>query len=391
MLPKFPSDPAEKRQFLLDAVESVRDVVQAEAQESEDIGTLSKDAVNAIYDAGLFALKLPEIFGGAETDPVTQFEVLEAMASVDSSAGWCVMIGATSIGQPAAFAGDEAVAEIFKGGVVPKGATVAMPAGKAKRVDGGYILNGRWPFASGVRHSQWLSTGAFTLEETDVSPTYLMLVYPTSSATILDNWDVTGLAGTGSNDVSVSDLFVPKAFTWDFAAWQPKRGGLSYLMGRPGYVANEHAAFALGVGRHALDEIMRYASEKRRGNPPSLLAHRPAFQRDMAECDFKLRSAHALCVDVNQKGWDVCQTGSVPGLALQSEMRAVAAYATDVVVDVVTRSYRYAGGSALYRPGVLQRCLRDINAAAQHFMVSSSAYENYGAALLDLPDINPMA
>jgi alkylation response protein AidB-like acyl-CoA dehydrogenase len=72
-------------------------------------------------------------------------------------------------------------------------------------------------------------------------------------------------------------------------------------------------------------------------------------------------------------------------------MRAVAAYATDVAVDVVTRSYRYAGGSALYRPGVLQRCLRDINAAAQHFMVSSSAYENYGASLLDLPDINPMA
>jgi len=366
-------------------------VVQACAQKAEEIGTLPQAAVDAIFDAGLFALKLPESFGGAETDPVTQFEILEAIASVDSSAGWCVMIGATSIGQPAAFASDEAVAEIFKDGVVPKGATVAMPKGKARRVDGGYVLNGRWPFASGVRHSQWLTTGAFTVEQSDVSPTYLMLVYPTSSATILDNWDVTGLAGTGSNDVSVTDLFVPEAFTWDFEAWQPKRGGVSYLMGRPGYVANEHAAFAMGVGRHALDEIMQYASEKRRGYPPSLLADRPAFQRDMAECDFKLRSAHGLCVDVNQKAWDVCQTGNVPGLALQSEMRAVAAYATDVAVDVVTRSYRYAGGSALYRPGVLQRCLRDINAAAQHFMVSSSAYENYGAALLDLPDINPMA
>lgn len=391
MLPKFPSDPGEKRQFLLDAVESVRSIVQACAQEAEDIGTLPQAAVDAIYDAGLFALKLPEVFGGAETDPVTQFEVLEEMASVDSSAGWCVMIGATSIGQPAAFADDEAVAEIFRDGQVPLGATVAMPAGRARAVDGGYVLNGTWPFASGVRHSQWLTTGAFTVEDGDKQPTYLMLVYPTSSATVHENWDVTGLAGTGSNDVSVTDLFVPEAYTWDFAAWQPKRGGNSYLMGRPGYVANEHAAFALGVARHALAEIKAHALDKRRGYPPSLLAERPAFQSDMGECDFKLRSAHSLCVEVNQKGWDVCQTGSVPDIALQAEMRAVATYATDVALDVVTRSFRYAGGSALYRPGVLQRCLRDINAAAQHFMVSSSAYQNYGAALMGMPNVNPMA
>ena len=391
MLPKFPSDPTEKRQFLLDAVESVRDIVRSCAQEAEDIGTLPKAVVDAIYDAGLFALKLPEIFGGAEADPITQFEVLEAMAHIDSSAGWCLMIGVTSIGQPAAFVGDDAAAEIFRGGQVPRGAGVMMPAGKAKRVDGGFILNGRWPFASGVQHSQWLTTGAFTVEDGDSAPTHMLLVYPTASATVHDNWQVSGLAGTGSNDISVTDLFVPEAFTWDFSVWEPQRGGQSYLMGRPGYVANEHAAFAMGVGRCALDEIISYASEKRRGYPPSLLAERKAFQKDMAECDFLLRSAHTLCVEINQKGWDVCQTGNVPGPALQAEMRAVAVYATDVALDIATRAFRYAGGSALYHPGVLQRCMRDINAAAQHFMVSSTAYENYGAALLDLPDINPMA
>lgn len=395
MLPKFPSDTEQKRRFLLDAVESVRETVEAHAQDAEDSGTLSKPVVDAIYDAGLFALKLPEMFGGAEAEPVTQLEVLEAMARIDSSAGWCLMIGATSIGQPAAFVGDEAAADIFgnasEGGRVPKGATVAMPAGRAKPVDGGYILNGRWPFASGVQHSQWISTGAFTEEVGDKRPTNLMLVYPTASATIHDNWHVSGLAGTGSNDVSVADLFVPEAYTWDFAAWEPKRGGPSYLMGRPGYVANEHAAFALGVGRRALDEISSYALGKRRGYPPSLLAERPSFQGDIAECDFKLRSVRALCIEINQRAWEVCKQGDVPDLALQAELRAVAAYATDVALDVATRAFRYAGGSALYRPGILQRCLRDISAAAQHFMVSSTAYENYGAALLGLPDINPMA
>lgn len=395
MFPKFPSHPKDKRQFLLDAVESVREVVQSCAQEAEDIGTLPKAAVDAIYDAGLFALKVPEMFGGAETDPVTQCEVLEAMARIDSSAGWCLMIGATSIGQPSVFVEDEAIVEMFPkasvGSYMAKGATVTLPAGRAKPVEGGYILNGRWPFASGVMHSQWMTTGAFTEEDGDKAPTHLMLVYPTASATIHDNWQVSGLAGTGSNDVSVTGLFAPKAFTWDFAEWKPKRGGPSYLMGRPGYVANEHAAFALGVGRRALDEIVSLAISKRRGVPPSPLSHRSAFQKDIAECDFKLRSARSLCIEINQRAWDVCQEGAVPGDDLQAEMRAVAAYTTDVALDVATKAFRYAGGSALYRPGILQRCLRDINAAAQHFMVSSSAYENYGAAILGLPDVNPMA
>ena len=81
----------------------------------------------------------------------------------------------------------------------------------------------------------------------------------------------------------------------------------------------------------------------------------------------------------------------MPDSAMQAELRAVASYATNVALDVVTTSFRYAGGSALYRGSILQRCLRDVNAAAQHFMVNSSAYENYGAALLGLPDVRPMA
>ncbi|MYA62938.1 MAG: hypothetical protein F4X94_10255, partial [Dehalococcoidia bacterium] len=118
-LPSFPSEHHEKRRFLLDAVESVRDVVAASADESERLGTLAPDAVAAIRDAGLFTLKLPRSLGGAEADPVTQIEVIEALAYIDASAGWCLMIGATAIGQPGAFAGDDAVAEIFKNGRIP--------------------------------------------------------------------------------------------------------------------------------------------------------------------------------------------------------------------------------------------------------------------------------
>ena len=72
-------------------------------------------------------------------------------------------------------------------------------------------------------------------------------------------------------------------------------------------------------------------------------------------------------------------------------MRAVSTYVTEVAVDVVTTAFRFAGGSAIHRSNILQRCLRNINAAAQHFMVSDTALENYGASLLAVPEIKPMA
>ena len=391
-LPVFPKDRRKKRQFLLASVEAIRDTVAATADESERIGTLAPAAVEAIRDAGLFTLKLPEILGGAEADPVTQIEVIEALAYVDASAGWCLMIGATAIGQPGAFAGEDAIATIFKGGRVPTGATSTALKGSAVPVDGGYMLSGRWPFASGVRHAEWMSAGAAVQDSSESEPARLALVFPVAEGCIHDNWHVTGLEGSGSNDISASELFVPSSFTWDPAAWAPKRGGAIYRMGRPGFVANEHSGVALGIARRALDEIVGAAPRIMRGNPPvSSLADREAFRGDVAGCDLRLRAARALAHEVYERAYQTALAGKVPDAAAQSEMRAVSAYVTEVAVDVATTAFRYAGGSAIHRSNILQRCLRNVNAAAQHFMVSDTALENYGASLLDMPDVRPMA
>ena len=391
-LPTFPKERGEKRRFLLDAVESVRDVVAASADESERLGTLAPDAVTAIRDACLFTLKLPQSLGGAEADPVTQIEVIEALAYIDASAGWCLMIGATAIGQPGAFAGDEAVAEIFENGRIPTAATSTALRGKAVPVEGGYMVTGRWPFASGVRHAEWMTAGAAIQATQDAESVNLTVVFPASKGYIHDNWHVTGLEGSGSNDISVSDLFVPEAFSWDPKVWESSRGGAIYRMGRPGFVANEHSGVALGIARRALEEIMATAPTKKRGNPPTAsLADREAFRGDIASCDLNLRSARALAHEVYERAYRIACGGRVPDAAMQSEMRAVSTYVTEVAVDVATTAFRYAGGSAIHRSNILQRCLRNINAAAQHFMVSDTALENYGATLLEVPDIKPMA
>lgn len=174
----------------------MRDTAAASADDSERLGTLAPTAVAAIRDAGLFTLKLPQSLGGAEADPVTQIEVIEALS--DASAGWCLMIGATAIGQPGAFAGDEAIAEIFGNGRIPTAATSTALRGKAIPVEDGYILSGGWPFASGVRHAEWMTAGATIQSAPDTESVILTLVSPVSKGHIHDNWRVTGLEGSGT-------------------------------------------------------------------------------------------------------------------------------------------------------------------------------------------------
>ncbi len=389
---KFPTDRDKKRQALLEAVESVRDTVAACADDSERLGTLAPAAVDAIRDAGLFTLKLPMSLGGAEADPVTQIEIIEELAYIDAAAGWCLMIGATAIGRPGAFLRDEAITEMFAGGRIPTAATATSITGKAIPADGGYILTGRWPFASGVRHAEWMVAGATVPARDDTEDSSLTLVYPVAKGRIHDNWHVMGLEGSGSNDISVDELFVPAAFTWETAMWNPRRGDAIYRMGRPGFVANEHSGVALGIARRALDEIIVSAPKKKRGNPPtSSLADRESFRGDIGACDFRLRAARALAHEVYERAFAIACSGQVPDAEIQAEMRAVSAHVTFEAIDVATTAFRYTGGSAIHRGNILQRCLRNINAAAQHFMVSDSALENYGATLLDLPDIKPMA
>ena len=386
----FPTDTAEKRRVLMDAVESVRTTLEAGAAESEETATLSQTSVDALYDSGLLRLKLPHVLGGAEADPVTQLDVLEEVSRIDPAAGWCLMIGAASLGGSAAFLPDDAIDELFEGGKPPRTAGAFAPYGKAMAVSGGYRVTGRWPFGSGVRHSDWVSAGARVVGD-DPRPAQLRLLMPRRDVTVHDNWQVMGLRGTGSCDFSVDNLFVPDRFAWDVSRTEPTRGGPLYRLGRPGFVTNEHSAFALGVGRRALDAFAEVAGYKTRGyNTTNPLARRPVLQRALGECDMRLRAARALNVEILGDAWDAVCAGHPPEPPLQAQMRAVATHTTDVAADVATQAFRYSGGSALFNTHILQQCLRDINAAAQHQMVSDTAYENHGQFLLGLPDARVM-
>jgi alkylation response protein AidB-like acyl-CoA dehydrogenase len=378
-------DRAATRGALLDAVERIRPTVAAGADEAERLRTLPPATVAALRDTGLLGLKLPAVLGGAEADPVTQIDVIEALTTVDASAGWCLMVGATTGALPGVFLGDEAVATIFAGGTMPLAAGCYMPTGHAVAAPGGFLVSGRWAFASGIRHAAWVSGTAWVVRDGARTAERRVFVVRTGEVEIHDTWHVAGLRGTGSCDFSVHDHFVPEAFTWDIERAVPRRGGALYRLGLPGFVTNEHAAFALGVARRALDTVSALAVTKARGLRPSPVAGRATFQRFLAQAELRLRAARALAVELNEAAWTTVGVGDTLTARQHAELRSAAVLATETALEITTAAFRYAGGSALYETSVLQRSLRDLNAGAQHFMVSDSGYEALGRLRLGLP------
>jgi indole-3-acetate monooxygenase len=375
---------------LIKRANDIAEVLRNQAPADEAHGTLTPETIDALYRAGMFGLKLPVVLGGDEADPVTQTLVIEALSKANASAGWCAMVGATGAALPGAFLADEAIGEMFVSDRVPKCAVVAMPMGKAEIVSGGYHLTGRWPFASGVRHSEWITAGAIVVR--DGKPEHLLMAFRTKSAHIYDNWQVAGLKGTGSCDFSVDGLFVPSAFTWAFLTDQPKRGGPLYRIGNPGFVANEHAGFALGLARRALDAFLEKEVARVRSYVPGAasMSARQSVQRALGASEIKLRAARDVALDVNAEVWQAARNGQPASLRQQCELRAVATYCTEVALEVVTEVFRFSGGGAIYEKNILQQCLRDINMAAQHLMVSEISYENFGQTLLGVTDVIPM-
>lgn len=387
----FPRERAPRRAALLAAVERMRDVLVAGAEEAERLRTLPPATVQAFRDSGLLGLKVPEVLGGIEADPVTQLEVLEAVTRLDASAGWCLMVATTAIGLPAGFLPDAAVTTLLADGRVPTAAVAIAAAGVATPIDGGYRLTGRWPFASGARHAEWLAVGCWVRRDAQDAGARHVAVLPAAAAQIHDNWSVAGLEGTGSNDVSVKDLFVPADFAWSFSA-PPRRGGPLFRLGMPAFVAYEHVAFALGVARRALEASLELAATKRRGMgaAPESVSGRTRYQALLGESEIRLRAVRAGAIDLFEEVWRAASAGQVPDRRIHAETRSMAVHATEVAAEIVTSLFRAAGGGALYRSGILQRCFRDLSAGAQHFMVADSAYERLGQILLGVPDVDPM-
>src|SRR5262245_19049949 len=208
--------PTYTRDALLAAVRALAPRLCAASAEVERGRTLTEPLVQAMVDAGLYRMLLPRSLGGGEVDPLTYFDVVEALARIESAAAWSVLIStSTMTGTVRAFADEQFRAfftttrqTIMGGSAPPKGRAVAVP--------GGYRLTGRWSQGSNVLIAGWMHLGCHVYEGDtarrgeDGRPVYRYCMVPTSKVEVLDTWNTTGMRGTGSHDYTVTDVFIPE-------------------------------------------------------------------------------------------------------------------------------------------------------------------------------------
>jgi alkylation response protein AidB-like acyl-CoA dehydrogenase len=374
---------------IMRAIDAIEKTLLAHADEAEASGTLPERSWRALQEAGVFLLKSPRAAGGLEADPVTQIEAIERISAIDTSAGWTAMIGSGSLAIVSAWIPQAGLDEIRIDGRLPRVAGGVMPSATATRVSGGYKLRGRWQFGSGSAHAEWLLGNAFV--EGDASRLPKLFVFPRREAIVHeDSWNVRALRGTGSYDISVSDIFVPEHRACDVFG-PAARGGPFFRISIPGFVALDHGAFALGAARRVLSEVTELARSKARGylNPMGV-AGRALFQAELGRCDLALRAARGELIEANAAAWRLVNESGACDVAMQTELRCAAVYATEVAIDVARRMFRHAGARSLYAGNVVERCMRDLTAAGQHVMVADAAYERRGQVLLGFPSVAPM-
>ncbi len=344
----------------------------------DEHGCIAPEVVAALHENGLFKMWEPTEVGGFELDPISSLEVLENLSYADASAGWVVMAACLSTGTGAAYLGKSAVDEMWADGKQPIIAGQGTRPGFATPVDGGYLLTGEWSFASGLLHGTHIHTlGIIT---TTGEPR--IFVVPVDKATLLGNWDVMGLRGTGSIDYRIDDVFVPEDNTHFAVTETAKLGGNLYGVGIIGFAELCHSGWAMGVGRRLLDELAKMAQEKT-GRAGSQVDS-DSFLEQFAKAEASFRAARAFVMEAwRDMAETIVTNGEKASVRQHTLVRLALTNITQVLHDVSQFVYLQGGTTALRR-GVIQRFYRDVHAGTQHVTSSPKVVQTCGKELSGL-------
>lgn len=366
---------------ILDSVRALAPAIREHAASIEQERRLPEALVRGLIDAGVFRMLMPRSLGGDEMDPISACRVFEEIATEDGAAGWCAMIGAAN-GHFGGLLPAEGARRIFADrNVVLAGAF--RPTGVAEAVEGGYRVTGRWPFASGIMHCNWLLGGCQIMDGarprmTAVgAPVVKLMFLPRAEGQVLDTWHTGGLRGTGSHDFEVKDAFVPASLSLWFADPPVERGPL-YSLPAITLFSPMIASVPLGIARHALEAFKDLAGVKKPTRSQDLLRARPVAQSQLGEAEGLLRAGRAFLFEALGEAWEVARRGEPLSWKQRGLVRLSATQAATQAVQAVDIAYRAGGASSVYASTQLERCLRDIRAASQHLQLSTTNYEIAG-------------
>jgi alkylation response protein AidB-like acyl-CoA dehydrogenase len=379
---------AARAERLLEYVRILAPLVEAERQALDTKRELSPALHGALVTAGLFRLWLPRQLGGAALDPVAGLRVIAAVAALDGSVGWSVMVPA-AYGLLAGRLPARAAARIFGDRRAAVAGNLA-PFGKAEAIEGGYRASGRWPFGSGGRHATWFlarcavrGRGRARPGPTGRPATRLLFV-PADRCRIHDTWHVSGLRGTGSHDYSMKDVRVPAAYSIDLLAGRPTRPEPLYAFPLIPFVEAAVAAVPIGIARAALDAFTELAKTRRAGRSQRPLRADPTAQRELGRAELHARSAEALLFSAVDDVWRTVKAGRRPTLAQRAQLRVGCVNAGTSAAAAVDVVYRLGGGASIFEGNRIERCFRDVHTAAQHGALAPKTLEAVGRVLLGL-------
>jgi len=375
-----PPTPEELIARARDMVPEIRELAEA----TERNRNIAPHIVAKIRDAELLRTCRPKEFGGFEYDAVVALEIALAVSAACASTGWALN-GALSNGISFGHFPIEAQRELWGGGADPFSCACFAPTGTAVPTEGGYMLNGKWSFASGCDHSSWIKLGALITPPGAVPPYEgAFFLLPIGDAEIEDNWFVCGLSGTGSKNVIVHQAFVPQRRVLLFADTRSGRTPGAQYHKNPLYRlpllvlgATMLASTAVGAAKGALEAYLAMTSGREtRGALAGgglAMAEFATVQLRFAEASAAVEAAEMILVTDLRKAMQKLRAGEEITVADRIRCRRNQAYATKLAVQAVEALNASTGGYGLLLSNPVQRAWRDVNAVARHVSLNWDA------------------
>jgi len=375
---------------ILAAARALAPKIREASNEIERERRLTPPIVEAMRSAGIFGMTMPKQWGGPELDPLMQIRVIEALAEADGSVGWCAMINSDG-GYFGACLDEPLAREMYRDLQTPTAGSLIF-VGRADRVADGYRVRGRWPFASGCTHSGWVYLTCAIYENgvermiADGIPERRVCILPAKDVEILDTWYTTGLRGSGSYDVQVTDLLVPPERSMPFPlkplrAEPLYRWPLTFLINAPGV--------ALGIARGAINDFAEIARRKSTTistamGRPVMLCDEAYAQTALARAEALVGSARAYIFETVGDMWRSLSNGERLTLRQRGLFRLALAHMHEACLEAVAGLYKAVGGSVVYASGPLDRRLRDLTTINQHTINSPKLQETLGKILFGM-------
>ncbi len=370
---------------LLDAARRLVPRIHATRDYGEQHCRLEPGVLAALHEAQLFRMMIPADTRGLQTELTTAMQVVETIAAADGATGWNLMIGA-AYGVWASRLDSETARLIYaRPDAVVAGAL--RPSGVARIVEGGFIVEGTWSFASGIGHSAWWLAGCAVHDESglrrnvDGTPHTRLVFIPASDGELIDSWAVGGMRGTGSHDYAINAVFVPIERTLPSDAMSRLPEPL-YNLPLMALMDSMMAAVPLGIARSAIDAFAAVAGSRIGHGSSTPAAGKPAVQADVGRAEALLRAARCWLYQSVEEAMAELHAGRPVSTRQAALMRLARVNAMTAGVQAVDLIYAAAGSASARSSGLIDRCFRDIHVAAQHTALHPSNYEICGAVLL---------